>query len=135
MYRLFALAGALAAAVAFTCAAQEKKDDKKTPTIEEIMEDAHGKDGLRAKVAAAAKGKKWDDAKKPVEQWVKLAGSLGKNDPPKGEKDSWKKLTGNYEKTVKELAAAVKGEKEDGVKSALASITKSCGACHKAHKP
>jgi cytochrome c556 len=135
MYRLFALAGVFALTVAFGAVLAEDKKNEKVPDIEKIMEDAHGKDGLRAKIAAAHKANKLDDAKKPVEEWVKLAGALGKNEPPKGEKDSWKKMTGTYEKSVKDLAAAVKGDKADGVKTAMAAIGRSCAGCHKAHKP
>jgi len=140
MYRLFAFAGVLALAVAFTAVAEDKDKDKdkdkakdKVPTVKEIMKQAHGEGGLRTQVIAASK-KDWKDADKPLETWVKLAADLGKNKQPIGEPDSWKKLTNEYEKTVKELATAVKDRKDDDAKAALKTLTAACGTCHKAHK-
>ena len=118
--------------------AEDKKDkekDAKVASIETIMKEAHGEDGLRAKIKTAVKEKKWDDAKKEAEAWTKLAADLGKNKQPKGEDASWKKMTEAYEKSIKTLATAIKDEKASDVKTAEAAIGKSCGSCHKAHKP
>lgn len=136
MYRMFALAGAFAVAVAFSAAlAEDKKDDKKKVTsIHDIMEAAHSEDGLKDKIAAAQKAKKLADAQKPADEWAKISGDLGKNKPPVGAADSWKKLCDSYDKNVKSLAAAVKADKADDVAKALKAINGSCGACHKAHK-
>ena len=132
MYRLFTL-GALALAVAFSTALAQKKDE--TPDIETIMEKAHGKGGLRAKILAAAKGEKWDDARKASDEWAKLAEALSKNKPPQGEADSWKKETTNYSKVVKNLSAAVKDKKADDVAKANKALNATCASCHKVHKP
>src|SRR5688500_10930105 len=104
MYRLFAFAATLALAVSLAVAEEKKDKDKKddkVPSIETIMMEAHGEEGLRAKVKEAIKEKNWDDARKATDEWVKLAAVLGKNDPPKGTKDSWKKQTDSYEKQIK----------------------------------
>jgi cytochrome c556 len=133
MYRLFTL-GALALAVAFSTALAEDKKEE-TPDIDTIMEKAHGKGGLRAQILAAAKGDKWDDAKKASDEWTKLAVALGKNKPPQGEADSWKKETETYSKVVKTLADAVKDKKAADVTKANKALNASCVSCHKAHKP
>jgi len=131
MYRLFALAGIFALAVTFGATADDKD---KVASIHDIMEEAHGEDGLKDKIVAANKAKKLEDAKKPAEEWAKLAGQLGKNKPPVGEADSWKKLTAAYEKRVKDLAAAVKDDKPEGVTKAIKAINGGCASCHKAHR-
>jgi len=100
MNRLLASAGALALAilVAGSTAQAEDKDDK-VPAIKDVMKQ-HVKGGHRVKTEAAIKEKNWEDASAEVKKWVKLAEGLGKNDPPKGDTKSWKKLTGAYEKNV-----------------------------------
>src|SRR5687767_13061329 len=108
-YRLLAL-GVFVLAIAFGVAvAQDEKDKKKedkVPDLDEIMLDAHGEGGLRAKIRSAQSSKKLADAKKPSEDWVKLAAAMGKHKPPKGELASWKKLVDTYEKSVKAVAKA-----------------------------
>src|SRR5829696_4182595 len=100
MYRPFAVAGAFALAVAFSAALAEDKKADKAKSIHDIMETAHGEDGLKDQISAANKAKKLEDAKKPAEEWAKLAAELSKNKPPLGEDDSWKKLSATYEKQV-----------------------------------
>ena len=54
--------------------------------------------------------------------------ALSKNEPPKGDADSWKKLTGALVKAAKGCV--------DGDADAGAALRKAgnCGACHKKHK-
>jgi len=132
MVRLFALAGAFA--LALTLGAATAKDDKKPENIHDLMETAHGEDGLKDQISAANKKKELDKAKKPAEEWAKLAGLLSKFEPPKGDSASWKKLTAEYEKQVKDLAAAVKDEKPDDVTATLKSLSKGCTPCHMEHR-
>jgi len=54
--------------------------------------------------------------------------ALGKNEPPKGEADSWKKLTGALVKAGK---AAVDGEADAG---AMLKKAANCKECHSKHK-
>jgi cytochrome c556 len=115
-------------------AVTQDKDKDKARTVEDVMEEIHGDDGLRTKIARAIRAKKLEDAKKPAEQWVELAGQLGKMKPPRGGAESWKKLSANYEKQVQTVAAAVKSEKPEAAREALRAIGGSCNACHVAHK-
>jgi hypothetical protein len=55
--------------------------------------------------------------------------ALSKNEPPKGEAESWKKLTGALVKAGK---AAVEGEADAGEMLKKAA---NCKACHTNHKP
>lgn len=84
-------------------------------TIKEVMKDCM-KGGLCKKVAS---GKGTDDDKeKLIEEFTALAA----NTPPKGEKDSWKKLTG----------ALLKAAKANDGKALLTAAN--CKACHDVHK-
>lgn len=113
-------------------------DDKKEklPDISEIMKKAHGKtDGYLGKIGKAAKAGKWEDAQKTAKDLVLIADALAKNEPPKGEAKSWEKLTKQYIDTSKKIEAGAKKEDAKAVGDGLGSIGKSCGECHKAHKP
>jgi hypothetical protein len=76
----------------------------------------------------------WDDVKKDTKEIARLGALLGKNDPPKGEKDSWQKLTKAYAENTKALEAAAGKMDKDAAKAAAEKIGKSCDACHMAHK-
>lgn len=119
----------LAAAFALAFGAASLAEDKKVTSIHDVMEKAHDEDaGLKAKVEAAVKAKKLADAKKPSEEWVKLAADLGKNKPPKGSEAEWKKRT----TTLLNAAKDVLNDKP-GANKALAAAG-NCKACHQAHK-
>ncbi len=95
--------------------------------IKDVMKKAHqppekGKPTLLAKVST---GKASDDEKKML---VELYEALGKNKPPKGDEDEWKKRT---DALVKAAKAAEEGAKDAGKQLGKAS---NCLACHKAHR-
>jgi hypothetical protein len=96
-------------------------------TIKDVMDKAHkpaakGKPTLLQK-AISAKGTAED--KKML---LELYEALGKNKPPKGDEDDWKKRTDAIVAAAKDLV--------DGGKGAAGKLTKAanCNACHKAHK-
>ena len=137
MNRMFLLTGVLALGVVVTSnvVKADDKDDDKIPSIDKIMQSAHGEGGLRNKITVALKEKAWDDVQSGAKDWVKQAVALSKNKPSKGTEASWKKLSGAYEKNVKALAAATEKKDADGAKAALKSLNVSCGGCHGPHKP
>ncbi|HEY7159235.1 MAG TPA: hypothetical protein VH575_35150 [Gemmataceae bacterium] len=112
-------------------------EDDKEPSIKAIMTKAHkGGNSLLAKVGQDLKAAdpNWDDVQMKTKELVKLGTSLGKNEPPKGGKESWEKLTKSYVDTAKQFdAAAQKMEKTKAV-TAHTKLTKMCMTCHKAHK-
>ncbi len=114
------LAMAVVASMAMTRAADDDEDKPKY-TIKETMKTCM-KGGLCKKVAG---GKASDEEEK---QLVEHFTSLGKNKPPKGEAESWKKKTGALLKAAQGVAAG-----DDGAEAALKKAA-NCGACHKAHK-
>jgi hypothetical protein len=98
-------------------------DDKPKYDIETIMEKAHDKDeGLYKKVA----GGKASDAEK--KQLLELYVELGKNKPPKGGKDSWKKKTDAMIGAAKDVVA----DKDGSIASLKKAVN--CKACHDVHK-
>ncbi|MBY0227797.1 MAG: cytochrome c [Gemmataceae bacterium] len=136
MKKLLALALCLGLAGLYVQAEEDKKEDKKgkkAHSIKEVME-AHGETGVRATVQEAIKEKDWEGASKAAKLWVALAEDLGKNKPRRGSKESWEKLSGTYEKTVKTVAEAVGEKNAARANGAIGKIGTTCKACHDAHK-
>jgi len=108
------------------CSAHAQESDKsdkpnQVASIKEVMIVAHKK-GLIKKVAIgkAAAGEK--------KRLLELYNALAKFEPPKGDKKSWKKRTGQLVAAAK---AAVEGTEGYSRKLLKAS---DCTSCHKAHK-
>jgi D-tyrosyl-tRNA(Tyr) deacylase len=98
-----------------------RADEKPSQTIKQVMKE-HKKGALKDKVlegnASAAEKK----------QLVELYVELGKNQPPKGTEESWKKLTEALVKAAREISEG-NDSGIDGLKKAV-----NCGTCHSAHK-
>lgn len=110
--------------VASTFALSVSADEETKPkySTKEVMKAAF-KGPLIKKVAS---GKASDEEKKKLHEMLV---ALGKNEPPKGEPESWKKLTTALVKASKAVA--------DGDKEGAAMLKKAanCKACHGPHKP
>ena len=108
MNRLFVLAGALALGVILTATVQgqDGKTEKKVPSIKKVMSLTHGKTGFKSKFEKAVKAENWKEAAKIAKDWEACAENLAKNEPPKGSKEDWEKITGSYVKTIKTLEEA-----------------------------
>jgi hypothetical protein len=91
-------------------------------SIEDVMDQAHGKKGILKKVASGKAEKA--DKEKLVELYV----ALGQNKPPKGSPESWKSLT---EALVFASKSVAKGE--DAGVGALKKAS-NCMGCHRVHK-
>lgn len=99
-----------------------RAEDKPKYSIKEVMK-AHKKGELREKVLS---GTATDTEKQTL---VDMYKAMEQADPPKGDKDHWKKLT----KAMVKAAEDVRDKKEGATKE-LENATK-CADCHKAHKP
>jgi len=111
--------------------------DDKVPTIEEIMQKVNKrKGGLHADLGDALKAAKtdWDTVKTNTKQYATLAEFLGKNDPPKGAKASWDKLTKTYADDAKALNAAAEKMDKTAVANLHKKLSGECMGCHKVHK-
>jgi cytochrome c556 len=113
----------------------------KVPEIKEIMKKLNSPTGIYSGLGKELKADDtdWGEVKAGAKTIARLAALVGKNDPPKGEKDSWTKLTKEYADNAKAFQQAA--AKEDK-KAALAAYEKiagtkgaNCTACHNAHRP
>jgi cytochrome c556 len=89
----------------------------------------------RKEISDAAKGGKWDDASTSSKAWLEAAEAMGKNDPPLGDKKSWKDQTDKYLTNVKAVDSAVGKKDPSALTKALGTFGASCGGCHSKHKP
>jgi cytochrome c556 len=132
MLRILIGGGLLFAVVAGAIAA-----DDKHPSIDEIMKKVNNaKTGLHKKVGEGLKSAapNWDEMQKQMKDYTKLCSSLCKNDPPKGDKASWEKLCKAYAEEAKKLQEAVDKKDKDAANKAHKALSKSCKACHDAHR-
>jgi hypothetical protein len=106
-------------------------------SIDDIMTRAHkNKTGLRDQIATELKKSTpdWADVQKKTKEFVGLAGSLTKFDPPKGDKGSWKKLADAYTADVKSLDAAAGKKDQPTAVKAVEKLKTGCTPCHDAHR-
>ncbi len=89
-------------------------DEKPKYTIKEVMK-LH-KEKLHEKF------QKGEASKDEVAKLQEAYEAMGKNEPPKGDKEEWKKKS-------EALVKAVKDDDKDAFKKAV-----NCGDCHSAHK-
>ena len=89
----------------------------------------------KLKKALAADSPDWKDIQKTTKNFATLAQDLPKNDPPKGDKEDYKKLADAYCANAKALNEAAKKEDKEKAEAAFKKVSTSCMACHKAHKP
>lgn len=118
------LACSMALGLVVTTGYAADDDDDKKPKFKtkEIMKAAF-KGPLLKKVAGG------DASEEETKKLYDMLVALGKNEPPRGEADSWKELTVALVKAGK---AAVDGDKEAG---AMLKKGANCKACHSKHKP
>lgn len=110
--------------------------DDKVPSVEEIMSKGHaGGKSLMKKIGNDAKAGKWDDASTNAKALAVFGEALGKNKPPQGGEDSWKKLTASYKTHTGDIAEAVEKKDAKAAGDALGVLGKSCKGCHDVHKP
>jgi len=125
------MALALAAVLAGAGLAQEK-----VPTIKEIMARLNKPGGLYPAISKELKADDpdWGEIQLQAKSFVKMTAALGKDAPPKGDQESWAKLTQEYADNALALSAAA--DKKDRTTAAAARSRlggEACKTCHKAH--
>lgn len=114
----------------------DKKDDRKPADIETIMNEGHaGKKSLLSQIKANVTKEDWGAASKAAYKLRQYGDDLGKNTPPKGDDASWTILTKGYKEITIEIAKGVDDKDKTAATKATATLSKSCSACHKQHKP
>jgi hypothetical protein len=132
MLRKFALV--FTGAVMVTLVLGSVAAEEKTPAVKEIMKSVAGKEGLCAKCNTAAKGEKWEDAQKLAKSLAECGVALTKTKCPKGDADSWTKLTKQYCADAAAVSKAAEKKDSKEFASAIGTFTKSCKGRHDAHK-
>jgi hypothetical protein len=129
----FSMAGLVAVCLVVVAEAQ----DAKTPTIKEVMGKlTKGPNSLTTTIGKelGADEPTWDDIKKQSQEFCTFANALGKNKPPKGDVNSWSKLTEAYAENAKALSEAADKMDKKAAVAAHKKLQASCMNCHKAHR-
>jgi hypothetical protein len=130
---LAAALGMMAAVLSFGGATRAGDKEDKVPDISEIMKKGHkGADSYIAKIKDASKNDKWEDANKYAKSLAAYGEALGKNKPPKGDAESWEKLTKKYAENTKLALKGTEDKDTKEVNKGLGGIN--CMECHKAHR-
>jgi len=109
-----------------------------SPTTKQIMVKLNGR-GPGALTQAIGKALEpdsppWGTIGPQTQEYARLAAAMGKNDPPKGSKDSWEKLATAFATTAESLNKAAQAKDRDAALEAHGIITGSCMECHKEHR-
>jgi cytochrome c556 len=114
------------------------QDEEKTPPVKKIMDVLHkgGKAHLsKAKAALKGDSPDWAEVLKDAKAIAKYGAYLPKNDPPRGDKESWEKIAKTYASTAKTLEEAAEKEELTKARAATKKLGATCKTCHEAHKP
>lgn len=106
--------------------------------VKDIMKKLHkGEDAPLVLIAKDLKAEppKWDEVQKFTKDFETLGADLGKNQAPRGAKDSWDKMCKDFATNAQAMNAAAQKKDKAGTLAARTKLTDSCAACHKAHKP
>jgi hypothetical protein len=104
--------------------------------IEEIMNKAMKKGGLRQQITIEVDkdSPNWELIQKKSKELTKYCGDLCKQSPPKGDPESWKKLTEALADNVKKVDEFISKKDQANAKLTLKKINGSCKTCHDAHR-
>src|ERR1700730_2753573 len=111
--------------------------DSNTPTIKDVMTKLHK--GANPPIANLKKqlesdNPNWPAIQKTTKDFVILGAALAKNEPPRGDKESWAKLAKDYFDEAKAMDDAAEAKNKATALAARNKMATSCMACHKAHK-
>jgi hypothetical protein len=76
----------------------------------------------------------WADVQEHTRQYAALAAALSTAAPPKGDKDSWIKLTQAYAAAARTMDDAAHKKDKGAALSAHAQLSHACMNCHKVHR-
>ena len=104
-------------------------------SIKEVMAN-HKKDQLRQQIGDGLKAASpdWDELQMKSKTYAANASKLGNFDPPKGDKENYKKLATSFADTIKDLDKAIQAKDKSAANAAFQKSATSCSACHQAHR-
>jgi hypothetical protein len=107
------------------------------PQLKAVMEKVgKGPQSLQSSLGAALKQGEpaWDTIQPKTKEYAALTADLPKYDPPRGDKESWKKLSQAFAESAAELDKASQAREKDTTVAALDALGSSCMACHRQHR-
>ena len=102
--------------------------------MKSLFQKKSGKFSVVLKKQVDASPTNWEELQKTTEEIAKYGKALGKNEPEKGSKDSFKKLADKLADNTKALDEAADAKDLAKVKASQKAIGGSCKACHDAHR-
>ena len=107
-----------------------------TPIREVMSRLTKGPESLTSKIGQelSTDPPAWETIQPQTKEYVELAATLSKYDPPKGSKESWTKLTGSYTETAAKLDRAAAAKDKNAAVAAHKALTESCMECHREHR-
>jgi hypothetical protein len=111
--------------------------DEKAPSTKDIMGKVGKPSGLYSSVAKELReaDPMWDEVQQQTKEMAKLLASLGSLTPPKGDKDSWTKLTKAFAENAKALETATTKMDLKASRDISKKMMDSCKGCHTVHRP
>ena len=131
---LVAVTVVLTALLVWRAAAAASAD---APSVKEIMSQANKPTGTYFNLGRDLQdcAPSWADIRPETMELAKLAAALREATPPRGDKDSWDKLTKAYADSATKLDQAAAKMDLDAARAAYAKMGEpACMTCHKAHK-
>ena len=140
MRPLFCAGGVLAVfmVAGLVAATAGSSSDEETPSIKKVMQTLHkGKTSPLNTVKTALKGDSpdWTKVQKEAKLFATYGAALPKNDPPRGDKESYEKLAKACASAGEALESSAKKEDLKGARDAFKEISNLCAACNKDHRP
>jgi hypothetical protein len=107
-----------------------------SPLRDLMMKLAKGPQSLNSLIGGELKSESppWDTIQKQTKEFLQLASSMGKYDPPKGSKESWTKHTSSFVASADALEKAGLSKNKDKALEAHATLGQSCMSCHREHR-
>jgi len=135
MKRMAILTALVIAATLTPCPAEGL--DEKAPDTKEIMGKVGKPTGLYPSVAKELREADpiWDEVQQQTKEMSKLLAALGKATPPKGDQDSWAKLTKAFADNAKALETAAAKMDLKAARGVSKRMNDSCKGCHTVHRP
>ena len=127
------LAVALVPVAAATVGAYEEKPADTEAIMKALFKGAGSKSAHLKKQTEVA-SPDWSAIQKSTKEIADLGATLGKGEPEKGDKESWKKLTGKFAKDTLALDESAKAKNLDTLKAAQKTLGASCKSCHSVHR-
>jgi hypothetical protein len=131
-----AILATLVLAATFTPRPAEGRDEK-APTTKDIMGKVGKPTGLYPSVAKELREADpiWEEVQQQTKEMTKLLATLGQATPPKGDRESWGKLTRAFADNAKALETAAAKMDLKAARDVSKKMNDSCKGCHTVHRP